>query len=105
LVLARIAKFSFKKGKREEAFAELDLTLNMQVRNAKGFRGFISMISEDAKNEATIITLWEDQISLVSSENELLSVAVKKILNSLEKEPAVEHLKIFSTEMFMQSPS
>ena len=102
MVLARIVRFHFKKGKREESFADLDLILNNQARNARGFRGFISLLSKNSENEAVILTLWTDERSLLASETEILSFAVAKILNALEKEPVVEHFGVFSTAMFLR---
>jgi len=100
LVLIRKATFHFKKGQREEGFAELDLILNKEARNAKGFRGFVSMLSKDSENEALILTLWEDELSLTMSEVQILTPVIRKILNKLEKEPNVEHFKLYSTEMY-----
>lgn len=104
MVSARIVRFSFKKGKREEGFETLDHILNQKARNAAGFRGFISFLSKDMENEAIIITLWEDDAALLASEKTLLPLAIKKVLDSLEKEPTAEHFKIFSTEMYMRRP-
>jgi hypothetical protein len=98
------ATFHFKKGKREEGFAELDPILNKEARNAKGFRGFVSMLSKDSENEALIMTFWEDELSLTMSEAQILAPAIRKIVNTLEKEPNVEHFKLYSTEMFTRRP-
>jgi heme-degrading monooxygenase HmoA len=105
MVFARIAKFYFRKGKREEAFAELDFILNRQARNAKGFRGFLSLLSNENKDTAEILTLWDDEESLVASEKEIFFGAVNKVLNSLEKKPDVEHCRVFSTELYFHRSS
>jgi hypothetical protein len=104
LVLIRKAAFHFKNGKREEGFAELDQILNKEARNSKGFRGFVSMLSKDSENEALIMTFWEDELSLTMSEGQILAPAIRKILNKLEKEPNVEHFKLYSTEMYTRRP-
>jgi quinol monooxygenase YgiN len=101
LVLIRKATFHFKKGKRDEAFAELDQILKKEARNTKGFRGFISMLSKDSENEALILTLWEDELSFTMSETILLAPAMKRIFNTLEKEPYFENFKLYSTEMYL----
>ncbi len=67
LVVARLAKFFFKTGKREEGFSELDLILNKLVRSAKGYRGYVSMFSCDDNDVAIIMTMWEDNESLSRS--------------------------------------
>ena len=101
LVLIRKVTFQFKKGKREEAFAELDLILKKEARTAKSFKGYISMLSKDSENEAVILTLWEDELSFTTSETIILAPAIRSIFNSLEKEPNVEYFKLYSTEMYL----
>lgn len=83
MVFIRKATFFFKKGKREEGFGELELILNKEARNAKGFRGCISMLSKDSDNVAVILTMWEDELSFTISETQILPSAIRKILNSL----------------------
>jgi len=93
MVVARLAKFYFKNGKREEGFEELDLILNKYGRNSKGFRGFISLFSCDQENVATILTAWEDDESFLDSQ-ELFSSAVDKVMPLLERQPDVEHYRV-----------
>jgi quinol monooxygenase YgiN len=101
LALIRKGTFYFKEGKRDEAVKELELILRKEVRTAKGFRGYISMVSKDLENEAIILTLWEDELSFNSSAIILLEPAVRKISNTLEKEPTFENFKLSSTEMYL----
>jgi len=93
MVAARLAKFYFKNGKREEGFEELDLILNKYGRNSKGFRGFISLFSCDKENVATILTAWEDDESFLNSQ-ELFSSAVDRIRPLLESQPEVERYRV-----------
>jgi quinol monooxygenase YgiN len=93
LVVARLVKFYFKNGKREEGFEELDLILNKYGRNQIGFRGFISLFSCDQENIVTILTAWEDDESYQNSEK-LFSSAVDKVLPLTERQPEVEHYRI-----------
>ncbi len=93
LVVARIAKFFFKPGKREEGFAELDLILNKLVRSAKGYRGYVSTFSCDDDNVAMIITMWEDSESFLESQ-ELFSSTMDKVAPYFEKQPEIEHHRI-----------
>ena len=93
VVVARLSKFYFKNEKREEGFEELDLILNKEARNAKGFRGFVSMFSCEQDNVATFITLWEDDESFLGSK-ELFSSAVEKVLPFLDRQPDVEHYRV-----------
>ena len=93
MVVARLARFYFKTGKREEGFEELDLILNKQARNAKGFRGFISLFSRDQDNVAIILTIWENEESFLGSQ-ELFSSAVNRVMPFLERQPSVEHCRV-----------
>jgi quinol monooxygenase YgiN len=93
MVVARIAKFYFMEGKREEGFSELDLILNKQVRSAKGFRGYVSLFSCDQDNVVIILTMWEDDESFLGSK-ELFSSAVDKVTPFFERQPDVEHCRV-----------
>jgi len=93
MVAARLAKFYFKKGKREEGFEELDLILNKHGRDQMGFRGFISLFSCDQENVALILTAWEDDESFLGSQ-ELFSSTVNKVMPLLERRPDVEHYRV-----------
>jgi quinol monooxygenase YgiN len=93
LVVARIARFYFKEGKREEGFEELDLILNKQVRSAKGFRGYLTSFSCDQDNVALILTMWEDDESFEDS-LVLFSFAIDKVAALFEEQPEVEHHRI-----------
>ena len=103
MVFARIAQFQFKKGKFEDGFSDLDLTLNKLARNSKGFRGFVSLLSRDRKEMALILTLWEDEEALTASEKEVFLPTVEKMKDFLESAPVVGHYRVFSTEMFSRS--
>lgn len=102
MVLGRISIWHFKRGKREEAFAELDQILNTTTRHTPGFRGYISMLSRDDSNQATVLTLWQDEMSLKASEKGVLADAISKVKDSLESIPRVEDFRVFSTELFQR---
>lgn len=93
MVVARLTKFYFKEGRREEGFTELDLILNKEARNAQGFRGYVSMFSCDQDNVVVTLTMWEDDESYVSSQA-IFNFAVEKITPLLEKQPEPEHHRI-----------
>jgi hypothetical protein len=77
VVLARMSKWNFKKDKRKEAFLELDNLLNTLIHQTKGFRGDMSLLSQDL-NSATILTLWADIEALNTSEKEVFTKLSKK---------------------------
>ena len=93
MVVARLAKFYFKPGKREEGFLELDLILNKQVRSAKGYRGYVSLYSCDQDDVAVILTIWEDNESFLDSQN-LFSSTMEKVTPVFERQPDVEHYRV-----------
>jgi quinol monooxygenase YgiN len=103
LVLGRISIWRFKKGKREDAFSELDRILNTSTRHTLGFRGYISMLSHDDANGATILTLWQDEESLRQSEKGVFTNAINRVKDSLESAPLTESFRVFSTELFQRS--
>jgi quinol monooxygenase YgiN len=93
VVVARLAKFYFKTGKREEGFSELDLILNKQVRSKKGYRGYVSLFSRDQDDAAIILTMWEDDESFLDSQ-ELFSSTMEKVTPFFERQPDVEHYRV-----------
>ena len=99
MVVARTSAWFFKKDKRSDGFAELDLILNTNARNTKGFRGFISLLSRDDPNMAVVVTMWVDEEALQASETGVFKDAVKKVEAYLEKPPMVENFRVFSAEL------
>jgi quinol monooxygenase YgiN len=92
----------FKKGQREDAFLELDGILNTSTRYTSGFRGYMSLLSHEDPNVATILTLWQDEESLKASEKEVFAQAIIKVHDSLESSPQMENYRVFSTELFQR---
>jgi quinol monooxygenase YgiN len=92
----------FKKGQREGAFLELDRILNTLTRHTFGFRGYMSLLSHEDSNVATILTLWQDEESLKASEKDVFARAIKKVQDSLEGSPQMENYRVFSTELFQR---
>ena len=86
----------FKKGKREEAFLELDHILNTATRNSNGFRGYISLLSNEDPNLVTILTLWQDEESLKASEKAVFAQAKEKVKDALGGSAKIENYQIFS---------
>jgi heme-degrading monooxygenase HmoA len=95
MVVARIVKYYFKEGKREDGFTEVDLAVNKKARNSKGFRGYISLFSYDEENVATIITMWQDAESFQASE-EVFTSDVERFMPFLEKKPEVGYYRVDS---------
>ena len=81
----------FKKGKREEAFSELDRILNTLAQDAEGFRGYMSLLSYEDPNAVTVLTLWQDEEAMKRSEMGVFAQAIKKVQDSLESPPRIEN--------------
>jgi heme-degrading monooxygenase HmoA len=103
LVFARMSTWHFKKGKRETAFLEIDRVLETATRHVEGFRGYMSLLSREDPNTATVLTLWQDEETLKKTEGGTLQDAVKKVQNSLESPPCIENFRVFSTELFQRA--
>ena len=102
MVLARMTFWSFKQGKREEGFAELDKILNTLAQEVKGFRGYMSLLSYDDQNAVTILTLWQDEDALKKSEQDVFARATQKVQEVLDKPPKLENYRVYSTELFQR---
>jgi heme-degrading monooxygenase HmoA len=94
--------WTFKKGKREEGFSELDKILNTLVQDAEGFRGYMSLLSYEDPNAVTILTLWQDEDALKKSEQVVFARATQKVQDQLEKPPKLDNYRVFSTELFQR---
>jgi quinol monooxygenase YgiN len=92
----------FKNGKRDEGFAELDLILNTLAQSTKGYRGYLSMLSKEDSNSATVLTLWQDEEALEASEKGVFAQATAKVQTLLEKPPQIENYRVFSTQLFQK---
>jgi heme-degrading monooxygenase HmoA len=97
-----MSTWTFKNGKREEGFSELDMVLSTLARNTKGFRGSLSLISRDDSNSAIFLTLWNDEESLKASESGVFTGAIKKVEKHLENPPKVDNYRVFSAELLQQ---
>ncbi len=95
--------WTFKKGKREEAFKELDRILNTLVQNADGFRGYMSLLSYDNPDELTVLTIWQDEESMNKSEEGVFSQAIQKVQDLIETPPCTEKYRVYSTQL-LQHP-
>lgn len=102
LVFARMSTWTFKAGKREEGFLELDNLLNSLTRHAEGFRGYMSLLPKEEPNTVLVLTLWQDEESRQASEKGVFAQTTLKIQKYLEKPPASKNYRVFSTELFQR---
>jgi quinol monooxygenase YgiN len=102
LVLARVSFWEFKEGKRPEAFYKLDTILNTLAKKTEGFRGYMSLLSYENPNSATILTLWQDEVALQKSKEGIFAQAVNEVRDYLKEEPRIENCRVFSTELFQR---
>jgi quinol monooxygenase YgiN len=102
MVFARMSTWTFKKNKAEEGFLELDNHLNILTRQTEGFRGYMSLLSQEDANSAVILSLWQDEVSLAASEKGAFAELTKKMQPYLEKKPKSMSFRVFSTELFQR---
>lgn len=103
MVLVRMPFWNFKKGKREEAFIELDRILNSLVQTAEGFRGYMSLLSYNDQDALTVLTTWQDEDAMNKSEKGVFAQAIQKVQDLLENPPCTEKYRVFSTQLFQRS--
>ncbi len=100
-----MSKWTFKNGKRETGFAQLDSTLGNQARVLPGFRGVMSLLSREDPNVGIVITLWSDEDALKSSETAVFKSAMQKIIEFVEKPPTMQNYRLFTAELRALTPS
>ena len=103
MVFARMSTWRFKKGKCELAFLEIDRILNTATRHVEGFRGYMSLLSREEPDTATIITLWQDEETLNKTSTGTILDAMRTVQDSMEGPPRIENFRVFSTELFQRS--
>jgi quinol monooxygenase YgiN len=97
-----MSTWTFKSGKREEGFLELDNLLNSLTRHAEGFRGYMSLLPQEEPNTAVVLTLWQDEESRQASEKGVFAQTTKEIKKYLDKPPTSKNYRVFSTELFQR---
>jgi heme-degrading monooxygenase HmoA len=102
MVFARMSTWVFRKNKAEEGFLELDNQLNSLTRQAVGFRGYMSLLSQKTATTAVILSLWQDEEALNASEKGAFVELTKMMQPYLEKAPTTKSFRVFSTELFQR---
>ncbi len=93
----------FKEGKSEKGFSELDIVLNTLAHQTEGFRGAISLLSDDDPNAVTILTLWIDKEALDRSKKRCFLKPSKESKIKSIGPPQLKNYHVFSTELFQRS--
>jgi len=104
MVVARLSTWSFKEGKRDELFHQLDSTFGKLARGAKGFRGVISLLDKEEPNIGIVITLWTDEDSYNASEFSVLTPAIQQIMENLKSPVTVRNYRVFTAEVAQLIP-
>ncbi len=103
MVFARMSTWHFKRGKRESGFLEIDRILNTETRHVDGFRGYMSLLSREDANMATVLTLWQDEETLKKTETGTIQKAIRNVQDFLESPPQIVNFRVFTTELFQRS--
>ena len=96
---ARMSVWTFKKGQREKGLDMLDERISNVARAAKGDRGSLQLLSEEAANCATIITLWESEAAREASAKGVFKDAIKSLEQYVECPPDVSNFKLSDVEL------
>lgn len=78
---------------------KLDTFLNSLATSTEGSRGYISILSYDDPNSATIMTLWNDEVALTKSAEGILAQAIKEVRMFLKEEPKIVRGRVYSSEL------
>ena len=99
MLFARMSVWTFKKGQREKGLNMLDERISNVARATKGYRGFMQLLSEEATDCATIITLWESEAARSASSKGVFKDAIKALEQYVECPPDVSNFKISDAEL------
>jgi heme-degrading monooxygenase HmoA len=99
LLFARMSVWTFKKGQREKGLDILNERISSQARSTKGYRGYMQLLSEEAADCATIITLWESDDTRNSSSKDVFKDAIKVLEQQVECPPVVTNFKMSDAEL------
>jgi quinol monooxygenase YgiN len=97
-----MSSWTFKKDKAEEGFMELDSQLNSLTRQTEGFRGYMSLLPSEDRDQAVILSLWQDQEALDASEKGAFVELTKRLEVYLAEPPSTRSFRVFSTELFQR---
>jgi heme-degrading monooxygenase HmoA len=103
LLYVRMSIWHFKDGKRGEAFPKIDNTLEHSVQRTHGFRGFMTLLSDDDSNKLTVLTFWKDIDSLKASEKGVLADTINEIEELIKGKVQVTNYNMYSSK-FMLGP-
>lgn len=98
MLFARMSVWTFKKGQREKALKMLNERIADLARNTKGYRGSLNLLSEEATNCLTIITLWESAATREASSKGVFKDAIDAIDQYVECPPEVSSFKMSEAE-------
>jgi len=94
--------WEFKKGKREEGFAELDRILNTLAQNEEGFRGYLSLLPYEDPAALAVITLWQDEDAMTKSEKGVFTQAIGKVKDLIVSAPSTQKYRVYSTQLYQR---
>ena len=99
MLFARMSVWTFKKGQREKGLDMLDERISNVARSTKGYRGSMQLLSEEAADCATLITLWENDKAREVSAKGVFKDAIKALEQYGECPPDVSNFKMSDAEL------
>jgi len=91
--------WTFKKGQREKGLDMLNERISIQARSSKGYCGYMQLLSEEAVDCATIITLWETEVARSASSKGVFKDAIKTLEQYVDCPPVVTNFKMSDAEL------
>ncbi len=91
--------WTFKKGQREKGLGMLDERIASTARATKGYRGSLQLLSEEAADHATIITIWESEEAREASAKGVFKDSIGVLEQYIEGLPDVSNFKLSDAEI------
>ena len=93
MLYARMTTWKIKPGKRAEALRMVEESVE-EIRNAKGFRGILTLLPSDDPNGAMFIAIWDSEAALKASQKGVYKKVSSKTLPLAEKPPELKNMEI-----------
>ena len=90
---ARMTTWKFKPGKRAEAVKIVEESLE-DIREAKGFRGLLTLLSSDDRNVAMFLAIWDSKEDLIASQKGVYTKVAGKAKPLAESAPELRNVEI-----------
>lgn len=98
MVVARMSTWKFRPGQRDAAL-EVISKKGDDAGRMEGFRGYLFLMSPEDQDAAILITLWEDEESLLASRESVFEEAMRDVGQYTAAPPEVKALHVHSADI------